>query len=150
MPDPKKKWPHFARASNGQVWFFLLHWLIYVSKTIHTSFYENRITGTRFFRHINFLHFWLLGDSTMGGLLPHFSDFRFFTVNFALSWLQKCFKAYVSPISTIICRKNTKNINLKIAFSSISTNSTMEGVYYRTFGRLVWALPERIFDQFFH
>ena len=130
--------------------FFLLHWLIYVLKTIHTSFYENRMTGTRFFRHINFLHFWLLGDSTMGGLLPHFSDFRFFTVNFALSWLEKCFKAYVSPISTIICRKNTKNINLKIAFSSISTNSTMEGVYYRTFGRLVWALPERIFDQFFH
>ena len=131
-PDPKKT-TSLRSGLKCSSMIFLLHWLIYVPKTIHTNFYENRMTGTRFFRHSNFVHFWLLGDSTMGGLLPHFFDFWFFTVKFALSWLQKCFKAYVSPISTIICRKTRIKINLKSRFRPIaqwgSTTSLLEGSF---------------------
>ena len=51
----------------------------------------------------------------MGGLL-------------ASSMLNKGFRAYFLPISTIICRKVREKFNLKFLGLSISTNSTMGGL----------------------
>ena len=124
------------------MWFFLLHWIFYVPKTIHTKFYGNRLTGTRFFRRIKSLCFWLLGDSTL--------EVYYRTVYFTATLLKKCFKAYFSPISTIICRKTRIKVNFKFHFCLLLGDAQCGEGLLPHFWKVRLKTSRANFDQFFH
>ena len=127
---------------------FLLHWHFTSQRLSIQDFMKIGWKELAFFRHIICLCFWLLEDSTDGVFYHMFSIFDFSL----LILLTKRFKAYFHLficISTNNMPKNTSKNHLEISFFCRLLGDSILGVCYRTFKRLVGALPVRIFYQFF-
>ena len=106
------------------------------------SFMEIGWQELGFFRRIKSLCFWLLGDSTM--------EVYYRAVNFTATLLKKCFKAYFSPISTIICRKTRIKVNFKFHFCLLLGDAQCRKGLLPHFWKVRLKTSRANFDQFFH